>query len=273
MVQLSTSPEPQRPVPPVPPFRGSATRVLLAFAAFLPLTACATKADVRDLQDSILELHAQQNALLRELQRDQDAMADSLKLVTRGLQDFRGETLRRVTNMEDHLLRIQELTGLSQQQLSTLRDELDRDRAQSTLGAGGGPGGFQFQDAPAGVAEDVYFAALAQFQRGGLTTARMGFEDVVANYPNDPLAPEARYLLADILVQEGQVAQAIQTFLEIPEFHPTAPRVPDALYRAAMLHVEEGDRSAARPLLERVVNTWPDSGAADLAREAILDLD
>jgi len=269
MVQLSTSPETRRPVPPVPPFRGSATRVLLAFAAFLPLTACATKADVRDLQDSILELHAQQNALLRELQRDQDAMADSLQLVTRGLQDFRGETLRRVTNMEDHLLRIQELTGLSQQQLSTLRDELDRDRAQSTLGAGG----FQFQEAPAGVAEDVYFAALAQFQRGGLTTARMGFEDVVANYPNDPLAPEARYLLADILVQQGQVEEAIRAFLEIPEFHPSAPRVPDALYRAAMLHVQEGDRSAARPLLERVVNTWPDSGAADLAREAILDLD
>jgi len=272
MVQLSTSPDPHKPILPAPVFRGPATRFLVAVVALLPLAACATKADVRDLQDSILELHAQQNALLRELQRDQDAMVDSLQLVTRGLQDFRGETLRRVTNMEDHLLRIQELTGLSQQQLSTLRDELDRDRALSTLGPGGGPGGFQFQDAPPGVAEDVYFAALAQFQRGGLTTARMGFEDVVENYPNDPLAPEARYLLADILVQEGQVDQAIAAFLAIPEFHPAAPRVPDALYRAAMLHVQEGDRSAARPLLERIVNTWPDSGAADLAREALQEL-
>ena len=273
MVQLSTSPEPHGAIPRVLTFRGPSTRLLIALVALFPLAGCATKADVRDLQDSILELHAQQNALLRELQRDQDAMADSLQLVTRGMLDFRGETLRRVTNMEDHLLRIQELTGLSQQQLSTLRDELDRDRALSTLGTGGGPGGFQFQDAPAGVAEDVYFAALAQFQRGGLTTARMGFEDVVENYPNDPLAPEARYLLADILVQEGQVAPAIAAFLAIPEFHPAAPRVPDALYRAAMLHVQEGDRAAARPLLERVVNTWPDSGAADLAREAILALD
>ncbi len=257
-----------------PGFAAGTVRPLLVVLLPLLLAACATKADVRDLQESILELHAQQGALLREIQRAQDAQGDSLRVVTRNMQEFRAETLRRVTNMEDHLLRIQELTGLSQQQLATLRDQLDRDRALSGVGAMPLAGaGIPFQDAgPSGTAEDLYFAALQQFQRGGLATARMGFEEVVEQFPNDPLAPEARYLLADILAQEGQRQQAIAGFLQIPERHPSAPRVPDALYRAAMLQVEEGDRTAARGLLERVVGTWPDSGAADLAREALLDL-
>jgi len=255
---------------------GRTGRVFAGLLLLVPLASCATKADVRDLQDSITELHAQQNALLREMQRDQDAQGDSIRVITRSLQEIRAETLRRMTNMEDHLLRIQELTGLSQQQLAGMREQLDRERAMAGLGGGPGAGiPFPGTDAPGGAggsAEEIYFASLAQYQRGGLTTARMGFEEVVENFPGDPLAPEARYLLADMLVDGGQLDEAIEAFLEIPEYHPDAPRVPDALYRAAMLHREQGEDSDARALLERVVNTWPDTGAADLAREALAGL-
>ena len=74
--------------------------------------------------------------------------------------------------------------------------------------------------------------------------------------------PEARYYLADILYREGDTESAIDAFLELPEFHPTAPRVPDALYRVGTLHLELGSPDDAEEYFERVVNTWPDSGAA-----------
>jgi TolA-binding protein len=91
----------------------------------------------------------------------------------------------------------------------------------------------------------------------------------VNEFGSDPLAPEARYYLALILNNEGDVEGAIDAFLEIPEFHPTAERVPDAYYWAGSLNLGLGNTDQARQYLERVVNTWPDSDVADLARDEL----
>ncbi len=242
----------------------------------LSVSACATKGDVRNLQEDIRELHQQQQALLQELQREQRAQRDSVQALAQNVQQGRAETSRRMTNLEDHLLRVQELTGLSQQQLSNLRDELERERTQ--LAFGPPPSGPSEFDPAVGMAEggegatELYDAAVTQFRRGAYSSARMGFRELVDRFPNDPLAPEARYYLADILVQEDERGEAIEGFLDIPEYHPDADRVPDALYRVAMLHLEMGDEEEAVQYLERVVNTWPDSGAANLARDELEEL-
>jgi TolA-binding protein len=39
-----------------------------------------------------------------------------------------------------------------------------------------------------------------------------------------------------------------------------------------VLHRELGDEREARRVLERVVNTWPDSGAAELARQVLREI-
>lgn len=266
---LRRGPTLSRPVPSRA-VRNRFVRFFLLLLAPTLVAGCSTKADIRGLQESMVELTAQQNTLLREIQAEQDAQADSLRAVTRALLDLRAESLRRMMSMEDQLLRVQELAGLSQQELARVRDELERDRAMASVGVLDGLG-----PEAAGVsssAQETYIAARGQLERGQLTAARMGFEDVVATYANDPLVPEARFHLADILEQQGAVEEAITAFLEVQEYHPTAPRVPEALYRAALLHVQQGNEAEAERLLDRVVNTWPESLAADLARDALRDL-
>ena len=249
------------------------TRLLtLALVLIGSVAGCATKADVRDLQDEIRELNSQQQVLLRELQESQRAHQDSISVVAQSLQDGRAETARRMASIEDQLLTIQELTGLSQQQVASLRDQIERDRTQRTFGPpgvfgrapGAGGGGDQ--------ALELYDAAVTQLGRGTLSAARIGFQQVVDQFGSHEVVPEARYYLADILHREGNTEVAIEAFLEIPEFHPAAPRVPDALYRVGSLHLELGNPDDAEGYFERVVNTWPDSGAADLARDALRNL-
>jgi tol-pal system protein YbgF len=236
------------------------------------LPGCATKRDVRDLQALVSELHAQNQALLRELQEAQMEQGGSLAVLAETLQESRAESARRMMNIEDQLLTVQELAGLSQQQLASLRDQYERDRQQDLRSGGFGAGGFQPGAGGSGGAAELYDAAVTQFNRGTYAAARMGFEQVVNEYGSDPLAPEARYYLAEILNNEGDVEGAIDAFLEIPEFHPTAERVPDAYYRAGSLHLGLGNADQARQYFERVVNTWPDSGAADLARDELARL-
>jgi tol-pal system protein YbgF len=234
------------------------------------VAGCATKADVRDLRDDILELSSQQQALLRELQEAQQDQEDSISEVGQTLQDIRADSFRRMSSIEEQLLTIQELTGLSQQQVASLRDQMERDRAQRSFGP---PTAFGTDAAgEEGQVREVYDAALSQYQRGTLGAARLGFQQIVDQYGSDELAPEARYYLAEILQREGNLEEAIDAFNEIAQFHPTSPRVPNALYRVGLLQLELGNREEAEQFLERVVNTWPDSMAADLARDELRDL-
>jgi len=248
---------------PTPRFGGGVGLVLVA-ALLLPLAACATKGDVRELRDEIRTLSQRQEALIRELQQEQRTQRDSIRALSSQFGDHRIQLGRTLREMEDQLIRVQELAGLSQQELAALRDQMDR-RPDPLLGARG-PGS---EPDRGGEAQEIYDAAMAQYRRGSVTSAQFGLEEVVQRFPNHDLTPSARYYLADIMVQRDELEQAIEAFLDIPQFHPDAERVPYALYRVGLLYRELGQTSDARSYLERVVNTWPDSGAADMARRAL----
>ena len=59
---------------------------------------------------------------------------------------------------------------------------------------------------------------------------------------------------------------------KIWERFPTHVRVPDALYRAGSIEIDLGDPDSARRYFDRVVNTYPDSDAATLARERLAEI-
>jgi tol-pal system protein YbgF len=124
----------------------------------------------------------------------------------------------------------------------------------------------------AGGARQIFDTALTQFQRGQHTTARRAFQDFLRSYPDHALAPDAHYYLALILVQEGQLREAIQGFLEIPQLFPTAEKVPEALYQVGVAYIDLDELDDARVYLQRVVNTYPDTEAADQARERLAEI-
>jgi tol-pal system protein YbgF len=263
----------ETPPPPVDPrhstrrWGGGGVRLLLAAALVVPLAACATKADVRDLQQEIRELSARQEALMHELQAQQRAQQDSVRALGTRLGDNHIQISRTLRDFEDQLIRVQELAGLSQQDLAALRDQMDRRPLPAPGATGAGAAGER-----GGEAQEIYDQAMTQYRREALTSARMGFEEVVERFPGHALTPSARYFLADILAQQGEMDEAIRAFLRIAEFHPDADRVPHALYRVGIIHKERGETAEARSYLERVVNTWPESPAAELAEEALREL-
>src|SRR5690606_15869171 len=87
------------------------------------LGACATKGDLRDIRTEMEATRASQNALLREIARQNDVLLDSVTV-----QDvrLRGDMLNRLLQMERQLVQIQELTGQGQQRLAEMRQELRR---------------------------------------------------------------------------------------------------------------------------------------------------
>ena len=260
--------------------RSTAARLLLSAAAVVLLGGCATKGDLRSLQLEIRALAARQDSLMFQMRRDMLQTQDTLRGQSLQLFDFRGEIFRQLRDISDGLSRLEALTGENQRGISSVRDQLANIRRAPATSAGMPEGtdrvgltapGAGSPDA-AGDAQGLFNAAVGQFNRGSLPTARVAFQQFLQAYPGHALEPDAHYFLAHILVQENRIEDALEAFQRIPETFPTAAKVPDAMYRAALLQIELGDTSDARATLERIVNTYPGTGVAVLAAEKLREI-
>ena len=79
-------------------------------------------------------------------------------------------------------------------------------------------------------------------------------------------------MLADILEQQDRPEDALEAFLEVQRLFPAHAKVPEALYRIAELQIELDDADAARLTLERIVNTYPGTMMAMLARDKLEEI-
>lgn len=265
---------------PFPARRRRRGAVVASLVLLSLLLGCATKSDVRNLQTDIRQMQQRQDSLLGEMSRLQAALLDSLAMQSDMLFSIRGNVNRQLLEIQEQLITVQELTGQSQRALQGIRDQIEARRAE-VIGEGAPPGGGGAEPeegeaggrTAAGTAPDTLFnMGVTMFNRGSLQTARRAFEQFLRTYPNHRLAPDAHFYMADLMAQQNRPEEAVERFLEIPELFPTSSRVPDALYRAGLLRVELGQDDRARRLFQRVVNTYPDSRAAELARERLEEI-
>ena len=239
-------------------------------------SGCATKGDVRALEVVVAGQADRQEGRLEALAAQIQALQDTLEVQSGLVVDSRGGIARELRDVQDQLSRLMALTGQIQRDVAMLSNRLDartarvipslqpRDPDSAGVLTGGG--------ADPAAAADTYQAAMAQLNRGSLATARRAFEGFLVDYPDHRLSPSAQFFLGDVLEQENRLDNAVKVFLRIPELYPTDDRVPQALYRAGAIYALQDNVEEARRYLETVVNTYPDSGAADLARELLQEL-
>lgn len=121
---------------------------------------------------------------------------------------------------------------------------------------------------PADPAAD-YQAAFDALRRGALIEARNGFEQFLANHPDDDLTANARYWLGESYYADREFASAIVHFQQVLDDHPNSNKHPDALLKIGFSHLEQGQQSAAEDALEQLVSEYPESTAATLAAQRL----
>jgi len=257
-------------------FRLRAAAALLGAAV---LGACATKNDIRTLQDELRSLAARQDSLIAELRFEARSTQDTLRTQSDQLFDFRGDIARQLQALGQGMTRLEALVGETQRGMVGIRDQLANQRrvadagpAPGTdLGTGPRPGAETVAGA-GGNAEETYRVAREQHQRGSFTTAQRAYAQFLQDNPTHALAPDAQFHLADVLVQQDRPEDALAAFLQVQALYPPAARVPDALYRAAVLQRELGRNDDARATLQRIINTYPDELVATLARDLLAEI-
>ncbi len=260
------------------------------------LGGCASKGDLRRVEDQLLLSRADNQradsarasqlgellATQRRIMDSLDAVGRNLGQVSRQVATFKGDVANDLISIQQQLVQVQALTGQSQQRLTELQTQLEARSEQLNTpvasppdsGAPAAASGAQGAAPPpsgAPSAEQIYAASLQQLRRGSPGTARMGFRELLRQYPTHARAADATYFIGETYAAESPDSAA-QYYGKVVESFPQSPRAASALYKLGLLAERRKDLEAARASYQRVVRDYPRSDEAALARDRLKTL-
>lgn len=272
-------------------------RAVLVPLAALATGACATRSDVRVLQNDLSIMRAEsaqadsaRRAQLERVIAELATVRDTLRVTSTRLTRFQGDAQGALYSLQQQLIQVQELTGQSQRRLQELRAGLEAGGAGAPFGAppvgdpsvlppAGAPPAAPPAGAAAGSASaappgapgpnQLFQLSVDQLRRGSAGAARAGFEELIRLYPTSDVAPEAQFYIGEAYAAEGNMTAADSAYALVGSRYPDSPRAPTALYKYAASQERAGRAAEARRLFDTLVKKYPRSDEAELARERL----
>jgi tol-pal system protein YbgF len=246
--------------------RGLVRAGLLAVAAPLLLSACATKGDVRNMRWDLERMQARQDSVLFEIQRQNQLLLDSIRASIALTVDARGTTAAQLRQFETNVSQLGQLVGQVMGSLSRIEQRLTglEPRPGGAAAGGSAPGG--------GTAEEYYGTGLQMMSQQSYATARMAFEQLIREFPEHERAPDAQFQVGQAFYHEQQFDSAYAALERVAEQWAEAPRAAAALFRAGAIAEERRDFARARRYFERVRSAYPRSDEARQAQQKLQSL-
>jgi tol-pal system protein YbgF len=115
----------------------------------------------------------------------------------------------------------------------------------------------------------LYDQASQDLTQGRYALALTGFRDFVRRYPSAELTDNAQYGVGECFFAQSRFDSAAAEYAKVESGWPKGDRVPAALYKLGLSRERLGLPEAARKTFEDLVNRFPNSGEAQLARERL----
>lgn len=113
---------------------------------------------------------------------------------------------------------------------------------------------------------DAYDIAYGHVLRGEYDRAETSFRNFLDQYPQDPLAPSAKYWLGESLYSRGDYSEASQQFLALYSDYPDSEKAPDALLKLGQSLVRLGETGTACATFGEMLSKYPNAARAVRAR-------
>lgn len=272
------------------------SHLLAGLLAALSTTGClASKGDIRLLQD---ELRATRAAATRSdsiHQRQIDSLVSALSALStaqvkgdQAIRQMLQQTDSRVTDLtnrqkndeittterfkalNDDLAQAQELARQNARGVTAARAAAEQAVAQPAA-----PGGSDSTKPPVVITPGpatLLQAGNSAIIQGSCRSARRSYEDLIRNWPSDPLAPEAQLRIASSFVDcadGGNPAAADSVYSLVTTRYPKTDQAAIALWKRADAQLKLGKADAARALLQRIVCEYPKSSVYSLATDRL----
>jgi TolA-binding protein len=264
----------------------------LVVSAALAVAGCASGAD-EALQQDLAHMRKDLDGLNLAVHRSRGETETVLSQLERRTREQSGESARQLSAMN---ARLDGLTA-EMNRLSVRLDELAQRLDGQTRPQGAGPSGRPTPSpapSPSGgarapgdaTAEESYKAAYLDFTKGNYTLAIAEFREFVRRHPDASQVDSAQYWIGESYFSMGRAAasagqaekarealeQSVQEFRKVFVNYPRGRQVPTALYKEALALFELKQVKVAQARLQYLVDNFPQSEEAPLARERLKNL-
>jgi len=266
----------------------------LVLSAALAASGCAGAAE-EAVQDDLAQMRKDLNSLNLAVHRSRGETETVLSQIERRFREQSGESTRQLSAMS---ARIDGLTVEMNRLSARLDDLAQRLESQSRVPSAGPGGRPATSPAPTpspsgtarvpgdGTADQSFKAAYLDFTKGNYTLAIAEFREFVQRYPDASQADGAQYWIGESYFSMGRAAasagqadkarealeQSVQEFRKVFVNYPRGRQVPTALYKEALALIELKQVKVAQARLQYLVDNFPQSEEAPLARERLKNL-
>jgi tol-pal system protein YbgF len=256
-------------------------RRIALLTALLVTAAPAARADkdcqrmqvqVTALQGQIADMQRKAAENITELKRLTELIAEQNALLKRALDEGRQQDEAILTSMRDLGDRVSQVA----EQLDALRvagNVAAPVAAGTALAAPSAPGVVDpltgEPSAPVPAPRELYSQAYADFARGNYDLAIQGFTEYMTHYPDTDFTDNAQYWIGECLYGKREYAEAIEAWNTLFRDHPSSDKLPDGRVKKGMALERLGRRSQALVEYRYVVDRYPTSPAARIARERL----
>jgi tol-pal system protein YbgF len=236
---------------------------------------------IATLQGQVAEIQRASEESRAELRRLTELVAEQNALLKRSAADRRQQDEVVAASLKDLGDRVAELAealdAIKAQAVPLLTPLPAGDAPAGTPATGPATPGGAASSPPAAAApagpvpapRELYSQAYADFARGNYDLAVQGFGEYIRNYPGTDFTDNAQYWIGECLYGKKMYAEAIEAWNTLFKDHPASDKLPDARVKKGMALERLGRKSQALVEYRYVVDRYPNSQAARIARERL----
>jgi len=120
--------------------------------------------------------------------------------------------------------------------------------------------------------EELYNGAYAKLSKGDFKEAREGFKKFLELFPQTEYSDNAQFGIGEAYYKEKKYEEAILEYEEVGKKYPQGNKLPDALLKQAFAFIALGDSNSAKLLLQKIIERYPTSEQAEIARTKLRGL-
>ena len=231
---------------------------------------------VEQTADSANRMSQSVNALEKKVDAQNEALSGKLDTASGQVQSLNdsvdelksrmGKLDKAIQDLQSQLQNIQNPPAAAPgQQPATPGGQPTAGGANAPQGAPG-PGPVPAQTPQAPPLQETYQAGLRDFNTGRYQVAQGEFQDVLTYYPQDDLAGNAQFYLAEIAYQQKDYAAAVKDYNAVLENFGGSPKAAAAQYHKGLALLSMGKRQEGINELRALIRRHPQTPEATQAR-------
>jgi tol-pal system protein YbgF len=239
------------------------------------LSACASQSDLVNVQGDLKQIKTQSAGSYSEVSQMREELA-SLKGIVEELRHANGQALnrldvedslmvRKTEDIEGRIARIEQYLGIAKEtkRLSTVIVP-----APSVQG-GKETSSVTQKQAAATVQNALLSDGMQKMDKGDFNGARGNFSSFIAQNPKSELIDDAQFYIGETYFSEKWYEKAILEYQVVISKYPKSNKRPAALYKQALAFENIGDAVNAKARFKDVINVYPNSPEAKLAKKKV----